>query len=418
MWVDNPESMSKQNSIAKENPKQAATEEKRFVEDIKQIVATAKTQAYRAVNLMQVASNWLLGWRIVEQMQHGQERAEYGAYVIKLASTALTEEFGEGYSEQSLRFCRQFYLTFNDLPIRSTVWSESQNEKESTVWGQSDIGIRSTVWSKSSAIIKQAASDLLIKIQQTLPAELTWSHFKRLMRVDDENARLWYMHEAASQQWSYRTLDRNINSQYYYRLLQTPDDLKHEVVDEMKTLTADYQKDKYAFIKNPVVAEFLGLPHNMAFSETKLETAIIDHLQKFIMELGKGYAFVARQQLIRTDLKDYYIDLVFYNYILKCFLLVDLKTTEITHQDIGQMDMYIRMYDELKCSEGDNPTIGLLLCAETSKDLARYSILKDNQQLFAAKYLTYLPDKEQLLLEIERQKEIFAMQEGEQNDKV
>ena len=367
---------------------------------------------------MQVASNWLLGWRIVEQMQHGQERAEYGAYVIKLASTALTEEFGEGYSEQSLRFCRQFYLTFNDLPIRSTVWSESQNEKESTVWGQSDIGIRSTVWSESSAIIIQAASDLLIKIQQTLPAELTWSHFKRLMRVDDENARLWYMHEAASQQWSYRTLDRNINSQYYYRLLQTPDDLKHEVVDEMKTLTADYQKDKYAFIKNPVVAEFLGLPQNMAFSETKLETAIINHLQKFIMELGKGYAFVARQQLIRTDLKDYYIDLVFYNYILKCFLLVDLKTTEITHQDIGQMDMYIRMYDELKCSEGDNPTIGLLLCAETSKDLARYSILKDNQQLFAAKYLTYLPDKEQLLLEIERQKEIFAMQEGEQNDKV
>ena len=185
----------------------------------------------------------------------------------------------------------------------------------------------------------------------------------------------------------------------------------------MKTLTADYQKDKYAFMKNPVVAEFLGLPQNMAFSETKLETAIIDHLQKFIMELGKGYAFVARQQLIRTDLKDYYIDLVFYNYILKCFLLVDLKTSEITHQDIGQMDMYIRMYDELKCSEGDNPTIGLLLCAETSKDLARYSILKDNQQLFAAKYLTYLPDKEQLLLEIERQKEIFAMQEGKQEDK-
>ena len=220
------------------------------------------------------------------------------------------------------------------------------------------------------------------------------------------------MHEAATQQWSYRTLDRNINSQYYYRLLQTPDELKHEVIDEMKAKTADYQKDKNTFIKNPVVAEFLGLSRNTAFSETKLETAIIDHLQKFIMELGKGYAFVGRQQLVRTDLKDYYIDLVFYNYILKCFLLVDLKTTEITHQDIGQMDMYIRMYDELKCTEGDNPTIGLLLCAETSKDLARYSILKDNQQLFAAKYLTYLPDKEQLLLEIERQKEIFALQEG------
>ena len=397
--------MSEQNSITNENPKQVATEEKRFVEDIKHIVAIAKTQAYRTVNLMQVASNWLLGWRIVEQMQHGQERAEYGAYVIKLASETLTQEFGEGYSVQSLKFYRQFYLTFRDLQIGSTLWNQSQDEKGSTVW------------SESSAIISHTASELLVKIGQTLPAQLSWSHFKRLMRVDDEKARLWYMHEAASQQWSYRTLDRNINSQYYYRLLQTPDDLKHEVVDEMKTLTADYQKDKYVFMKNPIVAEFLGLPQNTAFSETKLETAIIDHLQKFIMELGKGYAFVARQQLIRTDLKDYYIDLVFYNYILKCFLLVDLKTTEITHQDIGQMDMYIRMYDELKCSEGDNPTIGLLLCAETSKDLARYSILKDNQQLFAAKYLTYLPDKKQLLLEIERQKEIFAMQEGKQDDK-
>lgn len=379
--------MSKQNSIAKENPKQVATEEKRFIEDIKQIVATAKTQAYRAVNLMQVTSNWLLGWRIVEQEQHGKAKADYGAYVIKLASETLTQEFGKGYSMTNIKSFRKFYLSFNDLEIGQTLPAQLKKMLELPKSKESQIG-------------------------QALSAQLSWSHYERLMRVDDEKARLWYMQEAASQQWSYRTLDRNINSQYYYRLLQTPDNLKHEVVNEMKTLTADYQKDKYAFMKNPVVAEFLGLPQNMAFSETKLETAIIDHLQKFIMELGKGYAFVARQQLIRTDLKDYYIDLVFYNYILKCFLLVDLKTSEITHQDIGQMDMYIRMYDELKCSEGDNPTIGLLLCAETSKDLARYSILKDNQQLFAAKYLTYLPDKEQLLLEIERQKEIFAMQEG------
>lgn len=383
--------------------KRVPSEETSFVEDIKQIVSTAKTQAYRAVNMMQVASNWLLGWRIVEQMQQGKERADYGTYVIKLASEVLTSEFGEGYSIPTLKFYRQFYLCFKELPIGSTVWSESESQ------------IGSTAWSQSTALIGQTASDLLIKIGQTLPAQLTWSHFKRLLRVDDEKARLWYMHEAAIQQWSYRTLDRNINSQYYYRLLQTPDELKHEVIDEMKAKTADYQKDKNTFIKNPVVAEFLGLSRNTAFSETKLETAIIDHLQKFIMELGKGYAFVGRQQLVRTDLKDYYIDLVFYNYILKCFLLVDLKTTEITHQDIGQMDMYIRMYDELKCTEGDNPTIGLLLCAETSKDLARYSILKDNQQLFAAKYLTYLPDKEQLLLEIERQKEIFAMQQGKQS---
>ena len=383
--------MSKQNSIAKESPKQAATEEKRFVEDIKQIVATAKTQAYRAVNLMQVASNWLLGWRIVEQEQHGKARADYGAYVIKLASETLTQEFGKGYSMTNIKSFRKFYLSFNDLEIGQTLPAQLKKMLELPESTEQQIG-------------------------QTLSAQLSWSHYERLMRVEEKKARYWYMHEAEEQMWSVRTLDRNINSQYYYRLLQTPDDLKHEVVDEMKTLTTDYQKDKYAFMKNPVVAEFLGLPQNMAFSETKLETAIIDHLQKFIMELGKGYAFVARQQLIRTDLKDYYIDLVFYNYILKCFLLVDLKTTEITHQDIGQMDMYIRMYDELKCSEGDNPTIGLLLCAETSKDLARYSILKDNQQLFAAKYLTYLPDKEQLLLEIERQKEIFAMQEGKNQE--
>ena len=253
--------MSKQNSIVKETPKQTATEEKRFVEDIKQIVATAKTQAYRAVNLMQVASNWLLGWRIVEQMQHGQERAEYGAYAIKLASTALTEEFGEGYSVQSLKFYRQFYLTFKDLQIGSTVWSQSQDKKGSTVW------------SESSTAISQTTSDLLIKIQQTLPAELTWSHFKRLMRVDDEKARLWYMQEAASQQWSYRTLDRNINSQYYYRLLQTPDDLKHEVVDEMKTLTADYQKEPRcggvsgATAKHGLQRDQVGNGHHRPFAE-------------------------------------------------------------------------------------------------------------------------------------------------------
>ena len=236
-----------------------------------------------------------------------------------------------------------------------------------------------------------------------------------MLRVQNEDARKWYLTEASKEHWSTRTLDRNINSQYYFRLLQSPK--KDAVVAEMKAKTIDYENDKLEFLKNPVVAEFLGLSQNNDFTETKLETAIINHLQKFIMELGKGYAFVARQQLIRTDLKDYYIDLVFYNYILKCFLLVDLKTTEITHQDIGQMDMYIRMYDDLKRTEGDNPTIGLLLCAETSKDLARYSILHDNDQLFAAKYLTYLPKEEDLIAEIEQQKEFFELQEKEKNKK-
>lgn len=230
------------------------------------------------------------------------------------------------------------------------------------------------------------------------------------MDIDDEAARNWYAHEAFVETWSVRTLRRNIASQYYYRLLQSQN--KIVVENEMKEITAPMQKDKLEFIKNPVVAEFLGLAPNSDFSESQLEGSIITHLQKFIMEMGKGYAFVARQQHIHTDMGDFYIDLVFYNYILKCFLLIDLKTTQIAHQDVGQMDMYVRMYDELKRTDGDNPTIGLILCSKTSEDMAKYSILKENKQLFQAKYLTYLPTEEQLRHEIERQKEIFMQQQA------
>ena len=238
---------------------------------------------------------------------------------------------------------------------------------------------------------------------------LTWTHYRELLTVSDEIARQWYMLEAAKEMWSVRTLHRNISSQYYYRLLQSQ--TKDMIIDEMKRITAPMQGDKLEFIKNPVVAEFLGLAQNTKFSETELENAIITHLQKFIMELGKGFAFVARQQHIRTDMGDFYIDLVFYNYILKCFMLVDLKTEQISHQDVGQMDMYIRMYDSLRRTEGDNPTIGLILCSRTSEDMARYSMLKDNDRLFQAKYLTFLPTKEELSNEIERQKMIFRLQQ-------
>lgn len=241
---------------------------------------------------------------------------------------------------------------------------------------------------------------------------LTWSHIRTLLGVSDEKAREWYLQEASSQSWSVRTLDRNIGSQYYYRLLQSQH--KEPVVQEMKKRAAEFQTDKHEFIKNPVVAEFLGLSSNIDFTESKLESAILTHIQKFLLELGKGYAFVARQQHISTDVGDFYIDLVFYNYLLKAFLLIDLKTTKITHQDVGQMDMYVRMYDDLKRTAGDNPTIGLILCTETSKDIAKYSVLHENPQLFAAKYLTYLPSEEELKREIERQKEIFQTQQGEQ----
>ena len=365
-----------------------------FISDIKAIVYTAKQKAYQAADIYQVVSNWLVGRRIVEQEQHGQERAQYGKHIVELASEALTAEFGKGYSVVNIKSFRKFYLTFNNLLIGQTPSAQSENGL--TIKGQS------------------VSAEL--ELAKMLPSNLSWSHYERLMRIKNEDERDWYMREAAGESWSVRTLNRNIGSQYYHRLLQTPESKRGEVVDEMQRLTADYQKDRHKFLRNPVVAEFLGFSQDAAYSETNLESAIIDHLQKFILELGKGFAFVARQQRIKTDMGEYYIDLVFYNYILKCFLLIDLKTSRITHEDIGQMDMYIRMYDELKCSEGDNPTIGLLLCSETSKDLARYSILKDSKQLYAAKYLTYLPTKEELTAEIEHQKEIFALQTGKNQD--
>lgn len=375
-----------------------------FISDIKAIVHTAKQKVYQAADLFQVAANWLVGRRIVEQEQRGRERAEYGKRIIELASEALTAEYGKGYSLTQIKNFKKFYLLFRGLDIQQAVLTESMR-------------ISQTLSDKSSVLILpkgQTLSDQF-DIRYNIP-NLSWSHYERLLRVKDDDERDWYMREAAGENWSVRTLDRNIGSQYYHRLIQTPESKRGEVIYEMQRLTADYQKDRHKFLRNPVVAEFLGFSQEAAYSETNLESAIIDHLQKFILELGKGYAFVARQQRIKTDIGEYYIDLVFYNYILKCFLLIDLKTSGITHEDIGQMDMYIRMYDELKCTESDNPTIGLLLCSETSKDLARYSILKDSKQLYAAKYLTYLPTKEELTAEIERQKEIFALQTGKYQD--
>jgi len=281
---------------------------------------------------------------------------------LGLLSEELTAAYGKGFSARNLRNFRQFYVLFPDKEI----------------------------W-------------------HTRVPNLTWSHIRTLLRVTNEDARMWYMNEAAQQTWSVRTLDRNISSQYYHRLLQSPK--KEVVVAEMKSLTASYEGDKLEFIKNPVVAEFLGIAPNMDFTESKLESAILTHIQKFLMEMGKGYAFVARQQHISTDAGDYFIDLVFYNYILKCFLLIDLKTSQISHQDVGQMDMYVRMYDDMKRTNGDNPTIGLILCSETSRDIARYSALHENPQLFTAKYLTYLPSEEELRKEIELQKEIFRLQQ-------
>ena len=244
-----------------------------------------------------------------------------------------------------------------------------------------------------------------IQILQTRLQNLTWSHIHRVLSLGDPVAIRWYLESASAEMWSVRTLDRNIATQYYERHFVQP-----------SLPMSETGPNKFELLKSPVVAEFLGFKEDASFSEEELESAIISHLQDFIMEMGRGFAFMGRQQLVRTDTQDYFIDLVFYNVVLKCYVLIDLKIGTITHQDVGHMDMYVRMYDEMRRTEGDNPTIGIVLCSETSKDIARYSILKGNEQLFAAKYKTFLPTEEQLRTEIERQKQLFMLQH-ENNDK-
>ena len=335
-----------------------------YINEIKKILKNARQKAYTAVNSAMVEAYWEIGRRIVEEEQSGRERAEYGKEIIKNLSKELTEEFGKGFGERNIRNIRQFYVLFSDY------------EK----------------W-------------------KSLISKLTWTHIQKVLRVSDEKARIFYLTEAAENMWSVRTLDRNISTLYYNRIVASID--KKTVEDEMKEKIKSLQTEE--FIKNPVVLEFLDLPTNMSYTESQLEKALTDDIQKFMMELGKGFAFVERQQHIHTENSDFYIDLVFYNYILKCFVIVELKTEKLTHQDIGQLDMYVRMYDDLKKQENDNPTIGLLLCTETDRTIIKYSVLNDNKNLFASKYVNYLPSEEELINEIERQKTLF---ESKNNNEV
>ena len=383
----------------KEPGKKYNDEDNMLVNDLRSIVSKARSKAFAAVNYSLVERNWRIGQRIVEQEQNGASRAEYGKHVIEVASAALTEEFGKGFSETNIRTFRKFFLIFRNLEIQQTVSAESNLPKQQTL---SD--------NLSSHFQKGQTPPAQFKLRL-----LPWSHYERLIRVEDKKAREWYAKEAFEQGWSYRTLSRNINTLYYERLLMSKD--KAPVEKEMKEKTNEFQQDKLEYIKSPVVMEFLGLPSDSSLKESKLESAIIDNLEKFLMEMGKGYALVARQQHIRTEENDYYIDLVFYNYLIKSFILVDLKVNRITYQDVGQMDMYLQMYDKMKKGPDDNPTIGIILCTETDSDVARYSTLAKNDQMFAAKYKLYLPDKEDLRREIERQKELYLMAHPEENDK-
>ena len=315
------------------------------------------------------------------------KRAEYGEQVVLVLSKALTMRYGTGFTKTNLYNYIGFYQKWPEI---FHAVSGKSTDIESIFHATSG---------KSESVLQAVTAKA--------PIRLSWTHYRIILQENNNEARNWYEQEAAREMWSTRTLQRNVSSQYYHRLLLSAN--KEVVHDEMQKLTAPLQ-DKLEYLKNPVVAEFLGFKNNTDYTESDLEQRIIDHLIPFLMELGKGFAFVDRQKHIHTEKEDYYIDLVFYNYHLRCFVLIDLKTTKLRYQDVGQMDMYVKMYDDLMRPEGHNPTIGILLCAETDEDVAHYSVLNGSDQLYAAKYLTYMPTQEELRREIEQQKEFFRLQ--------
>ena len=318
--------------------------------EIREVLVTARRTAYKAVNFAMVTAYWNVGRLIVEDEQQGNTRAEYGKAILADLSKRLTDEFGKGFDERELRRIRQFYLVFPK-------WD-------------------------------------------ALRPELTWTHYRLLIRVQNEQARLWYMNEAAEQTWSSRQLDRQISVLYYERLLNSTDTLS--VREEAENNLAQLAPQE--FIHDPYVLEFLNLKNYPALHETDIEKSLINNLQSFLLELGKGFCFVARQKLMRYDNEDFYVDLVFYHSILKCHVLIDLKLGKLTHQDVGQMDSYIRMFDDLYKHTDDNPTLGLILCSDKNEAVVKYSVLAEHRQIFASKYLLELPTPEVLQQEIMRER--------------
>ena len=384
-------------------------------QDACQIIEQAQAAAYRAVDVTLIKRNWLLGLRIQHEVLK-DKRAEYGEQVVKNLSKSLTEKYGKGFTWRNLYNFIDFYAKYDDLFLLVNGEGVNAPENLHAVSAKSpsntDINILHAVSAKSDDIFhavsrKSSVAQIFQSLTGKYPIRLTWTHYRIILQENNKEARDWYEQEAAREMWGTRTLQRNVSSQYYHRLLQSQN--KDAVRGEMKQLTAPLQ-DKLEYIKNPVVAEFLGFKNRTEYTESELEQTIIDHLIPFLMEMEKGFALVDRQKRIHTEKDDYYIDMVFYNYNLRSFILIDLKTTKLCHQDVGQMDMYVRMYDEMMCPQGHNPTIGLILCADTDDDVAHYSVLNGSDQLFAAKYLTYMPSRAELRREIEQQKEFFLLQ--------
>jgi predicted nuclease of restriction endonuclease-like (RecB) superfamily len=332
-----------------------------LVGQLRGLIAQARAQALRTVDAVQVRACWEIGRHIVEFEQQGHASAAYGARLLPQLAERLSHEFGAGFDARNLRHMRSFFQAF-------PFWD-------------------------------------------AVRTELSWTHYRTLLRVDSEAARRWYMNEAIVQNWSSRALERQIGTLYYERLLSSQD--KAAVQAEASSQLAPLDQSPRAFVRDPVLLEFLGLPGTGRLLESELEQGLMDKLQAFLLELGKGFAFVARQQRISTESKDFYIDLVFYNYLLKCFVLFDLKTGELTHQDIGQMDMYVRIYDDLKRSPDDNPTVGIILCSQKDASVVRYSVLNDSEQLFASRYKLVLPSEDELRCELERERAALLAQAHE-----
>ena len=330
------------------------------------LITQARQQLLRQADVAQVQTYWHIGRHIVEFEQGGEKRAGYGQRLLPQLGQALSQEFGKGFDASNLRYMRLFYQAF--------------------------------------------------PMCDALRHELSWTHYRLLLRVDAPAARQWYMDEAARQNWSTRVLERQIGSLYYERLLSSQD--QAALLQEPRQTQATESPHPRDFVRDPVMLEFLGLPDTGRLLESSLEQALMDKLQQFLLELGKGFAFVARQQRISTETQDFYIDLVFYNYLLKCFVLIDLKTGHLTHQDIGQMDMYVRLYDDLRRGEGDNPTVGILLCGSKDQSVVRYSVLHDSEQLFASKYRLVLPSEDELRAELERDRQALeTLAQSRQQDR-
>mgnify|MGYP003385390521 FL=1 len=347
-------------------------------QEIRAVLESARAGAYRAVNAAMVQAYWHVGRLIVEHEQGGAKRAAYGEAVLDDLSRRLMAEFGRGFDVTNLRKMRQFYRMFE---IRDAVRLESGKTKRDAARLVSGVE----------------------PIRHTACAELSWSHYRLLMQVENPEAREWYMNEAAEQHWSTRQLDRQVSALYYERLLASRKKVpvRKEAREKLAAVTPEQ------FIRDPYVLEFLDLKDYPALRESAVEQAIIDNLQAFLLELGKGFSFVARQRRMRFEDEDFYVDLVFYNYLLRCFVLIDLKVGKLTHQDIGQMDSYVRMFDAHARPKGDNPTIGLILCSKKNEAIAKYSVLNEGSQIFAAKYVKVLPTERELTREIERERRLI-----------